>query len=639
MFQEDQGSEEYESGSDSPRPADQFVTVRKTEKMVKTPDEGQEAAQLREELAAKVAEITQLQQRLALTTSSHVRAVDRRPDFRELRELVSKFDPKQATCLSAEEWIEEIETTAEHYGWDGPTKLHCARLNLEGSAKLWWTGVQNEVATWALFSAKLTRANPSDRDPIYYHTQMNKRRKLRDETIEEYVYSQVALGKRAGFDEGVIVKYVIAGLGEFASKSRVHLGGRIETVEELISQLKWMESMNSTPTDLVGVCVPERKKEKVVACYRCRQTGHKAISCPTVPERCCYNCGVSGHMAKNCPNPKPPKAGPSRMQVVDEENNFVRVVELGDMQLTALIDSGCKVSTIQSRFAEKVGNIETTNTTLVGFGGKKVNVDQIVRTVVRLDDIEVPVKLNVVPNWAQSTALILGRDMLNTDGLIMVNRKGKVAFRLDQEQHTVHEQMVVEVRPRKYETMFTIDSQVPHSKIGEEEINADGPKKEILVLVNQFRSCFATNMRELGVAKGTKMKIVLSDKEPVYIKPHRMEYARETALRGIVEELIDAGIVTESNSPYSSRVVMVPKKDGTFRMAVDYRLLNKKTVKDRYPMPDIEWCLNKLSGAEMFITVDLYSVYYQIPEAEDSQECTAFSTRDGHYHFLRMRLD
>ena len=132
------------------------------------------------------------------------------------------------------------------------------------------------------------------------------------------------------------------------------------------------------------------------------------------------------------------------------------------------------------------------------------------------------------------------------------------------------------------------------------------------------------------------MKIELSDKEPVYVKPHRMEYAREAALREIVEELVDANIVVESVSPYSSRVVMVPKKDGSFRMAVDYRLLNKKTVKDRYPMPDIEWCLNKLSGAELFITVDLYSGYYQIPVAEESQACTAFSTRDGHYHFLRM---
>ncbi|XP_065089029.1 uncharacterized protein LOC135710391 [Ochlerotatus camptorhynchus] len=611
MSHEGSDSEKYESGTDrenisdteldSPRPADQFVTVRKPSKMPRDGD------RLRAELDAKVAEIERLQQRLTVATRN-------------------SEDNQEATCLSAEEWIQEIETTAAHYGWDGPTKLHCARLNLEGSAKLWWSGVQNEAITWALFSAKLIRAYPSARDQIYYHTQMTKRRKRRDETIEEYVYSQVALGKRAGFGEGVIVKYVIAGLGEFVSKSRVQLGGRIETVEELISQLKWMEGMNDTPSESVAARVTERQKEKVATCYRCSQPGHKAMSCPAFAERCCYNCGVSGNMAKNCPNPKPPKAGPSRMQVVDEDNNFVRVVEVAGMKLNALIDSGCKVSTIQCRFAEKAGNSEMANTTLVGFGGRKVNVDKIVRSNVKLDEIEVPVKLNVVPNWAQNTALILGRDMLNQQGVVMVNRNGKVEFRRDRDRSAVREesdQMVVEVQPRKYETMFTIDSQVKYAEIRAEDVNADGPKEEVLNLVNRFRSCFAKNMKELGVAKGTVMKILLSDKEPVYIKPHRMEYARETALRGIVEELIEAGIVKESNSPYSSQ-------------AVNYRLLNKKTVKDRYPMPDIEWCLNKLSGAEVFITVDLYSGYYQIPVAEDSQECTAFSTRDGHYHFLRM---
>lgn len=641
-------SEEYNSGGDQEvggedvlvPDREQFVTLRNKPKM--SQGEERDAAALRAELDAKMAEIERLQQRLTIATRSSENNADhvavRRPDFRELRELVSKFNPKEATCLSAQEWIQEIESTAAHYNWDDATKLHCARLNLEGSSKLWWAGVQDQINTWALFSQKLVRAYPSSRDPIYYHTQMTKRRKLRDETIDEYVYSQVALGKRAGLDEAVIVKYAIAGLGEFISKCRVQLGGKIETVEELISQLKWMEGMIATTSEPTTTPVIAKKRDKVMNCYRCNQPGHKAVACPSVGERCCYNCGVSGHMAKNCPSPKP-RPGPSKMQVVDEENNFVKVVEIGGIKLNALIDSGCKVSTIQSRFADQVGNSEVTNTVLVGFGGKKVSVDKVVKSCVKLDEIAVPVKLNVVPNWVQSTAIILGRDMLNQEGIVMVNRNGKVELRRESDRSTdavAANQMVVEVQPRKYESMFTIDSSNQYSQIEADDLNVEGAKEEILELVNRYRPCFAKNMKELGVAKGAEMKIVLSDSEPVYVKPHRMEYAREAALGELVEELIEAGIVEESNSPYNSRVVMVPKKDGSFRMAVDYRLLNTKTVKDRYPMPDIEWCLNKLSGAEVFITVDLYSGYYQIPVAEDSQECTAFSTRDGHYHFLRM---
>lgn len=269
-------SEEFQSASDhgntsGDRREDQFVTLRKKNKM---PRDGEDdTATLRAELDVKVAEIERLKQRLTIATRDAANgqppAVVRRPDFRELRELVSRFNPKEATCLSAQEWIQEIESTAVHYDWDDATKLHCARLNLEGSAKLWWSGVQDVANTWTLFSQKLVRAYPSARDPIYYHNQLTKRRKLRDETIEEYVYSQVALGKRAGLDEAVIVKYAIAGLGEFVSKCRVQLGGKTETVEELILQLKWMEGMLDMPSESAAVRVTEKMREKVVTCYRC----------------------------------------------------------------------------------------------------------------------------------------------------------------------------------------------------------------------------------------------------------------------------------------------------------------------------------------------------------------------------------
>ncbi|XP_053687148.1 uncharacterized protein LOC128736682 [Sabethes cyaneus] len=590
--------------------------------------------QLKADLATKVSEIEQLRRELAgisgrnSASEQRLTVESRRPDFRELKELVSRFNPKDPTCLSATEWIEEIETTARHYGWDAVTKLHCARLNLEGSAKMWWAGVQEVTTTWQRFSEKLVRAFPSARDEIYYHNQMTKRRKMREETIDEYVYSQAAMGKRAGFSERVVVKYIIGGLGEFGSKSRVQLTVKIDTIEELMSQLKWMEGMIDAPADTGAPRAVEKKKE--VVCYKCRQPGHKAVACavtvdrtPATNERMCYNCGIYGHMAKSCPSPKTTKPPPSKMQMVDEDNNFVKSVEVGEMTLSALVDSGCKVSTIQSRYAPRAGRSENANTTLVGFGGKKVNVEKYVTSLVKIDDIEVPVKLHVVPNWTQSTALILGRDVLNQEGVVMLNRNGKVEFRREDSREfcatkNAARQMVVELPPRKYESMFTIDCRTKVEKICEDDVNAEGSKSEVVKLINQYRSCFAKNMRELGVAKNTEMKIVLTDQDPVYVKPHRMEYARETALRAIVEELIEAGIVKESNSPYSSRVVLVPKKDGSFRMAVDYRMLNTKTVKDRYPMPDIEWCLNKLSGAELFITVDLYSGYYQIPMAEES---------------------
>ncbi|EAT35964.1 AAEL011914-PA [Aedes aegypti] len=226
-----------------------FVTDRKA----KQKSRNKMDAKLKADFEAKEEEIQKLKMQLlqigAGTSGGTSFSVDRRPDFRELKELVSKFNPKDPTCLSAEEWIKKIDTTAAHYKWKEDTKLHCARLNLEGSAKLWWAGVQSVATTWATFSQKLVNAYPSARDPIFYHNQMSQRKKQKEETLDEYVFTQVAMGKRAGFEESVIVKYVINGLRNFTANCKVTLAGKIATVEALMEQLKWMEGFMDAPSE------------------------------------------------------------------------------------------------------------------------------------------------------------------------------------------------------------------------------------------------------------------------------------------------------------------------------------------------------------------------------------------------------
>ena len=511
MSTDDEGRSDVETASDKDGEFGTpgcFVTDRKA--TLKARGRKEMEAKLQADLEAKEDEIQKLKMQLLQIGSGASRvsnvSVDRRPDFRELKELVSKFNPKDPTCLVAQEWIDEINTTAAHYQWDDATKLHCARLNLEGSAKLWWAGVQNVATTWTTFSQKLINAYPSARDPIFYHTHMSQRKKLKEETLDEYVYTQVAMGKRAKFEESVIVKYVINGLSDFTSNCKVTLAGKIDTVEALMEQLKWMEGFMDAPSERDVVKSSERRKEKSAMCYRCNKPGHKAVACKAVAaERSCFSCGESGHLAKSCS--KSPRAGPSRVQIVDEENNFIKMVGIGGMRVNALIDSGCKVSTIQWRFAGNAGRLEDTNTTLVGFGGKKVKVDKMVRATVKLDDIEVPVKLNVVPNWSQSTALILGRDVLNQEGLVMMNKSGDVKFQYEASarpsERRPESQMAIELQKRQYETMYTIDDRTEFEEISESDLNADGPKEEILKLVNEFRPCFAKNLRELGIAKDT----------------------------------------------------------------------------------------------------------------------------------------
>lgn len=155
-------------------------------------------------------------------------------------------------------------------------------------------------------------------------------------------------------------------------------------------------------------------------------------------------------------------------------------------------------------------------------------------------------------------------------------------------------------------------------------------------LLNDYRDCFAFSAKELGCVTNTEMNIKLNDTTPVVYRPYRLSHSERKVVRDMVQELEDSGIVKESSSDYASPVILVRKKTGDYRLCVDFRALNKKTVKEHYPLPRIDDQLDSLSGHKYYTSLDLASGYYQIPMAETSKHLTAFVTPDGHYEFNRM---
>jgi hypothetical protein len=103
-----------------------------------------------------------------------------------------------------------------------------------------------------------------------------------------------------------------------------------------------------------------------------------------------------------------------------------------------------------------------------------------------------------------------------------------------------------------------------------------------------------------------------------------------------LEELFAKGYIKLSKSPYGAPVLFVHKKDGTLRMCVDYKAFNKVTVKNRHPLPWIDYLFDQLLGAKMFNRIDLRSGYYQIKIAERDEEKIACHTKYGSYKFLVM---
>lgn len=129
---------------------------------------------------------------------------------------------------------------------------------------------------------------------------------------------------------------------------------------------------------------------------------------------------------------------------------------------------------------------------------------------------------------------------------------------------------------------------------------------------------------------------LLSGAQPVNIRPYRISPQLKDELETQVHEMLTKGFIQTSTSPFSSPVLLVKKKEGTWRFCVDYRQVNAITVKNKCPMPVVEELLDELAGSQWFTKLDLRTGYHQIRMAPGGESKTAFKTHNGHSEFRVM---
>ncbi|GKF16631.1 putative reverse transcriptase domain-containing protein, partial [Tanacetum coccineum] len=121
--------------------------------------------------------------------------------------------------------------------------------------------------------------------------------------------------------------------------------------------------------------------------------------------------------------------------------------------------------------------------------------------------------------------------------------------------------------------------------------------------------------------------------------PYRLAPSEMKELARQLQELSDKGFIRPSSSPWGAPVLFVKKKDGSFRMCIDYHELNKLTIKNRYPLPRIDDLFDQLQGSSVYLKIDLRSGYHQLRVREKDIPIMAFRTRYGHYEIQGVHID
>ncbi|KAF9761363.1 Retrovirus-related Pol polyprotein from transposon 17.6 [Nosema granulosis] len=158
--------------------------------------------------------------------------------------------------------------------------------------------------------------------------------------------------------------------------------------------------------------------------------------------------------------------------------------------------------------------------------------------------------------------------------------------------------------------------------------------EEKIIMENE--SLFKDNVTKDSSCSIIKYQIHTGDTIPKFNRTGRIPIHYEHEIEQEINKNLELGIIRQSNSPWSSRILPITKANGSLKLCIDYRPLNKITIKDRYPLPRIDEILDFLSTAKLFTTLDATAGYYQIEVDERDKEKTAFSWKEGHYEFNRM---
>ncbi|XP_065849153.1 uncharacterized protein [Euphorbia lathyris] len=310
--------------------------------------------------------------------------------------------------------------------------------------------------------------------------------------------------------------------------------------------------------------------------------------------------------------------------------------------ISILVDSGATHNFISGRLVKSLGlHEEEGRTIVIRMGdGYKIRVSKHCPNLkIGMGDFECEIKALVLDIWCLD--VILGIDWLQTLGEVCHDWKlKKMKFWRDGKQVELIGTYPNHHEPPALQVWLEDEGkgrmEIKSKEEGRQNAMEGVQLEQIEEVLGKFKSVFA-EPRGLPPPRKTSHAInLVPGSGPVCVRPYRYPHYHKDEIQRQVTDMLEQGIIRNSSSAYSSPVLLVKKKDSSWRLCVDYRALNKVTIPDKYPIPVVEELLDELQGSRYFSKIDLKSGYHQIPMKGSDVEKTAFRTHNGHYEYLVM---
>ncbi|GFY03584.1 uncharacterized protein K02A2.6-like [Trichonephila clavipes] len=287
----------------------------------------------------------------------------------------------------------------------------------------------------------------------------------------------------------------------------------------------------------------------------------------------CLSCNLYGHKSFECRradlnNTSTPPSGVNAVHELPCPINMFKDVTIFGRKLNGLLDTSSNLTLLRNSTYINIDAppLKQTNTLLTGFGFLPIHVIGTFNSEITIDDQIFPVTISVVPNSYTNYKLIIGCDVIK-QAHRNISPTG-VKFAQILRPYNANENFIITISDGS--PTFYISSNVSQHNRAE---------------VDQLLSTYTPKKTK---TVNIELDIALTDDEPIFHKPRRLPFAERDIVDAQVDEWVKNGIVEPCSSPYASQVVVVKKKDGKSRVCIGYRRLNRKLIKDNYPLPLID---------------------------------------------------